>query len=57
MEENLLVIRHQELVGWLDRLQSTRQITEEEIRDLLQLAYQLEIYDLLMSEQLVAAFN
>jgi hypothetical protein len=57
MEKSLLVIQHQELVEWLDRLQSKGQITEEEIKDLLQLADELKIYDLPISEQLVTAFN
>ena len=57
MEKSLLVIRQQQFIGWLYRLQSTRQITEEEIKDLLQLAEQLKIYDIPICEQLVTTFN
>jgi hypothetical protein len=57
MKKNLLDFQHQEFNEWLYRLQSKGQITEEEIKDLLQLAYQLKIFDLLISEQLVTAFN
>ena len=57
MEKSLLILRHQELVEWLDRLHSKGQLTGEEMQDLLQLAYQLEICEFPLSEQLVAAFN
>ena len=57
MEKDLLAIVYPEFIEWLYRLQSTGQITEEEIQDLLQLAYQLKIYYLLKSEPLVPAFN
>lgn len=50
MEKSLLCIRHKELVEWLDRLQSKGQITEDESKDLLQLADQLKIFDLLKYE-------
>jgi hypothetical protein len=50
MEKELLVIQHQGLVEWLDRLQSNGEISEEEINDLLRRAEQLEIYDLPRSE-------
>ena len=50
IEKDLLVIEHQGLVEWLDRLQSKGEIREEEIEDLLQLAYQLQIYDVPRSE-------
>jgi hypothetical protein len=50
IEKNLLVIQHQGLVEWLDRLQSKGEIREEEIKDLLQLANQLQIYDVPGSE-------
>ena len=45
IEKDLIVIQHQELVEWLDRLQIKGDITEEEITDLLQRADQLHIYD------------
>jgi hypothetical protein len=57
MKKNLVNFQHEEFIEWLYRLQSKGQITEEEIKDLLQLAYQLKIFDLLISEQLVTAFN
>ena len=57
MEKNLLVIGHQEFIEWLYRLRAKRQIIEEEIKDLLQLADQLRIYDLAINQQLAAAFN
>jgi hypothetical protein len=57
MEKSLLVIRQQQFIGWLDRLQSTGQITEEEIKVLLQFAEQLKIYDIPIREQLVTTFN
>ena len=57
MEKNLLVIRNQELVEWLYRLYSTRQITKEEVQDLLELAHQLNICDLPINEALLAIFN
>ena len=47
MEKSLLIIRHKELGEWLDRLQAKWQITEEESKELLQLADQLKIFDLL----------
>jgi hypothetical protein len=50
LDKSLLVIRHKELVEWLDRLQARGQITEEESKDLLQLADQLKIFDLLKYE-------
>ena len=50
IEKDLLVIEHQGLVEWLDRLQSKGEIREEEIDDLLQLADQLQIYDVPRSE-------
>lgn len=50
MEKRLLVIRRKELVEWLDRLQVKGQITEEETRDLLQLADRLKIFDFLKYE-------
>ena len=50
IEKELLVIQHQGLVEWLDRLQSKGEISEEEIDDLLRRAEQLEIYDLPRSE-------
>ena len=46
MEKSLLIIRQEELIGWLSRLEARGQITEEESRDLLQLADQLRIFDL-----------
>jgi hypothetical protein len=45
IEKDLIVIQHQELVEWLDRLQIKGDITEEEITDLLQRADQPHIYD------------
>jgi hypothetical protein len=45
MEKSLLLIRHEELVEWLDRLQARGQITEDESKDLLQLAHRLKIFD------------
>jgi hypothetical protein len=57
MGKRLLVIQHQEFIEWLYRLRSKEQITEEEIKDLLQLAHELEIYDLSRSEQLMTALN
>jgi hypothetical protein len=57
MKKKLFDFQHQEFIEWLYRLQSKGQITEEEIKDLLQLAYQLKIFDLLISEQCVPAFN
>ena len=50
IEKDLLVIRQKELVEWLDRLQAKGQITEDESRDLLQLADQLKIFDSLKYE-------
>lgn len=50
MEKSLLVIRRNELVEWLARLQVKGQITEEESQDLLQLADQLKIFDFLKYE-------
>jgi hypothetical protein len=50
IEKNLLVIQHQGLAEWLDRLQSKGEIWEEEIEDLLQLADQLQIYDVPRSD-------
>ena len=46
----MLVIQHQGLVEWLDRLRSKGEIRKEEIEDLLQLADQLQIYDVPRSE-------
>ena len=45
IEKNLLVVQRQGLVKWLERLQSKGEIQEEEIDNLLQLADQLQIYD------------
>lgn len=50
MEKSLLVIRPKELVEWLERLQAKGQITEEERKDLLQLADQLHIFESLKNE-------
>ena len=50
MKKDLLVIRQKELVEWFDRLQAKGQITEEESKDLLQLADQLKIFDSLKYE-------
>ena len=50
MEKELLVIQHQGLIEWLDRLKSKGEISEQEIDDLLRHAEQLEIYDLPRSE-------
>jgi hypothetical protein len=50
IEKNLLVIQNQGLAEWLDRLQSKGEIWEEEIEDLLQLADQLQIYDVPRSD-------
>lgn len=57
MKKNLLVIAYPEFIEWLSRLQSKGEITEEEINDLLQLAYQPKTLGLPISEQLVTAFN
>jgi hypothetical protein len=57
MEKRLLAIRPKELFEWLDRLQAKGHITEEESKDLLQLADKLKIFDLPISEQVVTAFN
>ena len=46
IEKSLLMIRPGELVEWLDRLQAKRQITEQERKTLLQLADQLNIFEL-----------
>ena len=45
IEKNLLVVQRQELVEWLERLQSKGEIQEEEIDNLMPLADQLQIYD------------
>lgn len=50
IEKSLLVIRPKEFVEWLDRLQVKGQITAEERKDLLQLADQLNIFELLKNE-------
>ena len=50
MEKSLLVIRRNELVEWLDRLQTRGNMTKEERNDLLQLADRLKIFDFLEYE-------
>lgn len=50
MQKRLLVIQPAGLITWLNNLENTGQITEQESRDLLILAEQLNIYDLSLSE-------
>ena len=50
IEKDLLVIQHQELAEWLDRLQSRGEIWQAEVEALLQLADELQIYDVPGSE-------
>lgn len=57
IEKHLLVIRRKELVEWLDRLQAMGQITEEESKDLLQLADQYKIFDFIKYEQFITALK
>jgi len=57
MERGLLVIQRQEFMEWLYRLRSREDITEAEIKDLLQRADQLEIYEPGISKRLLAALN
>ena len=57
LEKNLVVIQHKEFIEWLYRLRSREDITEAEISDLLQLAYELQIYDLPLSKRFMAALN
>jgi hypothetical protein len=57
IEKRLIVIRRKELVEWLDRLQAMGQITEEESKDLLQLADQHKIFDFIKYEQFITALK
>ena len=50
IEQGLLIIRRQELVGWLERLQLRGQIVQEEGKDLLRLADERRIFDFLNYE-------
>jgi hypothetical protein len=50
IEQRLLIIRRQELVAWLGRLEAGAQITEEESKDLLRFADALRIFDFLNYE-------
>ena len=50
IERRLLVIQRTELVGWLDRLQENGQITEEESKELLQLAHRHKVFDFIKYE-------
>ena len=50
IEQRLLIIRRQELVAWLERLEAGAQITEDESKDLLRIADTLRIFDFLNYE-------
>ena len=50
IQKHLLVIKPAELITWLNNLESTGQITEQENKDLITLAEQLNIYNLHMTE-------
>jgi hypothetical protein len=51
MQKRFLVIKPPILITWLNNLENTGQITEQESKDLLTLAEQLNIYDLPFAEQ------
>ena len=51
MQKRLLVTKPPILINWLNNLENTGQITEQESQDLLRLAEQLKIYDLPFAEQ------
>jgi hypothetical protein len=50
IQKRLLVIKPAELITWLNNLERTGQITEQENKDLLTLAEQLNIYNLPLTE-------
>lgn len=50
IQKRLLVLKPAQLVAWLDNLENTGQITEQENKDLLTLAEQLDIYNLPFTE-------
>ena len=50
IQKRLLVIKPAELITWLNNLENTGQITEQESKDLLTLAEQLNIYNLPLTE-------
>ena len=50
IQKRLLVIKPAGLITWLNNLESTGQITEQEGKDLLTLAEQLNVYNLPFTE-------
>ena len=50
IQKRLLVIKPAGLITWLNNLESTGQITEQESKELLTLAEQLNIYNLPLTE-------
>ena len=50
MQKRLLAIKPAQLVTWLNNLENTGQITEQESKDLLTLAEQVDIYNLPFTE-------
>ena len=50
IEKRLLAIKPVQLVAWLDNLENTGQINEQENKDLLTLAEQVDIYNLPFTE-------
>ena len=50
IQKRLLAIKPDQLVAWLDNLENTGQITEQENKDLLTLAKQLGIYNVPLTE-------
>ena len=50
IQKRLLVIQPAQLVTWLDNLETTGQITEQENKDLLTLAEQLDVYNVPLTE-------
>ena len=50
IQKRLLAIKPDQLVAWLDNLENTGQMTEQENKDLLALAEQLDIYSVPFTE-------
>ncbi len=50
IQKRLLVIKPAGLITWLNNLENTGQITEQESKDLLTLAEQMNIYNLSFTE-------
>ena len=50
IQKRLLAIKPDQLIAWLDNLENTGQITEQENKDLLTFAKQLGIYNVPLTE-------